>query len=90
MFNTTKIVSINNYVHEFAEKRLFFLWQPLAEAFEICFQNSIQTMCADTPEGKDKWCELKTLVRKLSFYALTINVKSVTFDNPFIQNFLQN
>ena len=39
-------------------KRLFFLWQPLSENFEIYFQNSIETMCAETPEGKDECTEV--------------------------------
>ena len=54
----TKIVSIKQLCMWLWNKRLFFLWQPLMETFEICFQNSIQTIWADTPEGKDKWCEL--------------------------------
>ena len=69
-------------------KRLFFHWQPLTEVFEVCFQNSIQTMCADTPEEKAEWCELKPLENKISF-DWPLKVKSDTFDNPLIQKVLK-
>ena len=60
------------------KKRLFFLWQPLTEAFEICIQNSIQNMRAETPEGKDKWCELKPLEKKIQFLLIDHKREEVT------------